>query len=286
MITISVVGETLTQWDVNRQVVVQGAPDGFRAHFWNDCTDRALVVPPNPGTVICHLPNILLQRAMPISVAIFAQGAGDGAEGKTEAAACFRVTEKLKPQDYDYTENIGYIDWTAKAQEVQAIMDDLHRRAESGEFNGQDGYSPTITVSPIEGGHRVTVTDRNGTKSVDVLDGSGTTIDLDPTLTDPTKAAQAKATGDEIRLAREAALGAQAAAQSAVAAAVSAAQAAKSAADAAEQARKTAAGKQDPLTPEQLDRIAGAVDAGYVRTQISAAIGTAETVADAILEVI
>ena len=37
--------------------------------------------------------------------------------------------------------------------------------------DGKDGYSPTIEVIDIDGGHRLTITDVNGTKTVDVLDG-------------------------------------------------------------------------------------------------------------------
>ena len=36
---------------------------------------------------------------------------------------------------------------------------------------GADGVSPTVSVSTITGGHRITITDKNGTKTVDVMDG-------------------------------------------------------------------------------------------------------------------
>lgn len=36
---------------------------------------------------------------------------------------------------------------------------------------GEDGFSPTILVTPIEGGNRVTITDINGPKTFDVMDG-------------------------------------------------------------------------------------------------------------------
>lgn len=39
--------------------------------------------------------------------------------------------------------------------------------------NGKDGYSPTIAVDDIEGGHRVTITDKDGAKKFDVMDGQG-----------------------------------------------------------------------------------------------------------------
>lgn len=39
--------------------------------------------------------------------------------------------------------------------------------------NGEDGYSPTVTVTEISGGHRVTITDAAGDHVFDVLDGQG-----------------------------------------------------------------------------------------------------------------
>lgn len=37
---------------------------------------------------------------------------------------------------------------------------------------GEDGYSPTVDVQPITGGHEVTITDADGPHSFDVMDGS------------------------------------------------------------------------------------------------------------------
>lgn len=68
----------------------------------------------------------------------------------------------------------------------QAVEDALAQAKASGEFDGEDGYtpvkgkdykdgadgvSPTVAVSAITGGHRITITDKNGTKTVDVMDG-------------------------------------------------------------------------------------------------------------------
>lgn len=38
--------------------------------------------------------------------------------------------------------------------------------------SGTNGFSPTVAVSNISGGHRVSITDKNGTKNFDVLDGA------------------------------------------------------------------------------------------------------------------
>ena len=52
--------------------------------------------------------------------------------------------------------------------------------------DGKDGVSPTISVATISGGKRVTITDKNGTKSFDVMDGldgeGGITSEDDPTV--------------------------------------------------------------------------------------------------------
>lgn len=39
--------------------------------------------------------------------------------------------------------------------------------------DGEDGYSPTVTVTEISGGHRVTITDAEGDHTFDVMDGQG-----------------------------------------------------------------------------------------------------------------
>ena len=39
--------------------------------------------------------------------------------------------------------------------------------------DGADGYSPTVSVGDISGGHRVTITDKDGEKTFDVMDGEG-----------------------------------------------------------------------------------------------------------------
>lgn len=44
-------------------------------------------------------------------------------------------------------------------------------KGERGE-RGQDGISPTVTITPITGGHRITITDADGEHSADVMDGT------------------------------------------------------------------------------------------------------------------
>lgn len=69
-------------------------------------------------------------------------------------------------------------------------------------MDGTDGFSPTVTVTNITNGHRVSVTDATGTKTFDVMNGSGSgggsSVNVDDTLTISGDAADAKATGDKI----------------------------------------------------------------------------------------
>ena len=38
--------------------------------------------------------------------------------------------------------------------------------------DGSDGFSPTISIEEIEDGHRVVITDKNGNKTIDIMDGT------------------------------------------------------------------------------------------------------------------
>lgn len=48
--------------------------------------------------------------------------------------------------------------------------------AAGGGGGGEPGYSPTVTITPITGGHRVTITDVNGDHSFDVMNGDDYTL--------------------------------------------------------------------------------------------------------------
>lgn len=56
-----------------------------------------------------------------------------------------------------------------KTSLVNAI-NEVYKRGGSG-GGGGDGFSPIIDITKIDGGHRVTITDIDGTESFDVLDG-------------------------------------------------------------------------------------------------------------------
>ena len=76
------------------------------------------------------------------------------------------------------------------AQEAADSLQELKDGIAAGNFKGEpgnDGKSPVVTVTDIENGHRISITDKDGTKTIDVLNGKdgkdGTQID-DTTVTD------------------------------------------------------------------------------------------------------
>lgn len=60
------------------------------------------------------------------------------------------------------------------AQEAADSLQELKDGIAAGDFKGEpgnDGKSPIVTVTDIENGHRVSITDKDGTKTIDVLNG-------------------------------------------------------------------------------------------------------------------
>lgn len=60
----------------------------------------------------------------------------------------------------------------SQAELEEAVDNALAEAKASGEFDGADGVSPAISVTAIAGGHRITITDKSGTKNVNVMDGA------------------------------------------------------------------------------------------------------------------
>ena len=122
-----------TQWDVDRILYISGVDSQPCMHFANAELNRALVVEAEQKNDrwTCRVPNFMLQFAGQMLISVFVQPD----EGVTVAQLHVHVRPKLKPQDYTYTENIGYINWVQKTEEVHAFMDSLDLRLVSGAVN-------------------------------------------------------------------------------------------------------------------------------------------------------
>lgn len=72
------------------------------------------------------------------------------------------------------------------AQEAADSLQELKEGIAAGDFKGEpgnDGKSPVVTVTDIENGHRVSITDKDGTKTIDVLNGQTGKTGATPVLT-------------------------------------------------------------------------------------------------------
>lgn len=74
--------------------------------------------------------------------------------------------------------NAGSLSEAPLPQNLQIVYDKLFDTYtqiksdyDSGAFDGKDGYSPTLDVTPIDNGNRITITDINGEKEIDVTNG-------------------------------------------------------------------------------------------------------------------
>lgn len=67
----------------------------------------------------------------------------------------------------------GDLTWTGSKAGMPAVPGvNIKGPAGADGADGQDGVSPAAVVTAITGGHRVTITDANGTQSFDVMDGT------------------------------------------------------------------------------------------------------------------
>ena len=72
------------------------------------------------------------------------------------------------------------------AQQAAGSLKELKDGIASGNFKGEpgdDGKSPVVTVTDLENGHRVSITDKDGTKTIDVLNGQTGKTGATPALT-------------------------------------------------------------------------------------------------------
>lgn len=115
------------QWEVDRVLFISGTTIKPFLHFANPELKRAIVVESEADgdDWTCNVPNFILQFPCPFVVSVFCQDD----EGIVEATKVYKIKPRMKPQDYTYEENIGYVNWVQKSEEAQEILDAI---AEAG----------------------------------------------------------------------------------------------------------------------------------------------------------
>lgn len=108
-------------------------------------------------TPTTHLEKFIAGEVEPIThlEQVIAEYGGGGGGGESTIAWKPTVSED------------GTISWTRTSSTTKPADQNI-----KGE-DGEDGYSPTVTITPITGGNRVTITDADGDHTFDVMNGSG-----------------------------------------------------------------------------------------------------------------
>lgn len=95
------------------------------------------------------------------------QDGQDGQDGHTPVITAVRFQGQPRLIIFADGQQIGYVLDGAKGNPGQDGQDGAPGA------DGEDGYSPTVSVEEITGGHRVTITDAEGSHAFDVMDGQG-----------------------------------------------------------------------------------------------------------------
>lgn len=124
----------LTQWDINQKIIVEGLKiepvPVF--HICNICSECAYVVSPilDGTNLVIDIPNILLQQRYPIL--LYAYYSYDDDSSKTGNVISLPVHPRVRPDDYEFVENIEYVNWAAIEEEARALIDELQNEVDRG----------------------------------------------------------------------------------------------------------------------------------------------------------
>ena len=124
----------------------------------------------------CEVPaECLAEAGGVLRIGIYASNAGGTVVIPTVWASSRVIEAGTVPSDHDPAGPTP--DWTAQVQAAAAEAlrkaQDVQERADAGEFDGDPGISPSVTVTAIPGGHCVTITDAEGARDFYVLNGPG-----------------------------------------------------------------------------------------------------------------
>lgn len=123
----------LTQWDLNQKLVVKGATTTTVPvfHFCNKLSRSALVVTASVSgnDIIVKIPNILLQQSFPIIAYMYYESADSSA--KTMHTITIPVTPRVKPNDYEFVENIDYVSFAMLDARLSTLLNVISENSTS-----------------------------------------------------------------------------------------------------------------------------------------------------------
>ena len=186
----------LYQWDYGQVLQFEGLdlPAAYTVHFSNQGIQGTAKTQVGNADGV-SIPDEYLTTGLTVYAWVYLHAGED--DGETEYAVIIPVTARPKSTEDEPTPvqqgvvdqaiaalNAGVQDVQEAVEGVQDAIDTALQEAKaSGEFDGEDGVSPTVDVTEITGGHRVSITDAEGTESFDVMNGVDGEDGVSPTAT-------------------------------------------------------------------------------------------------------
>ena len=165
----TVTANPLWQYDYGQVLVIRGLnlPDLYEVHFGQSKTGNAVTVIGTEDGV--DIPDSYLETAGEFYAWIYLH-TGEN-DGETEYQIKIPVKERAKP-----THETPTPVQQTEIEQLIATLENLIENYDGGGSGGggADGVSPTVTITEITGGHRVTITDADhpSGQTFDVMDGT------------------------------------------------------------------------------------------------------------------
>ena len=134
--------DCFTQWDFNQELYIKDWQYDYMPifHFTNTKSDVALVLKGSiepDGRAKTNVPNVLLQESYPIIVYVYYE---EENSGKTIRFSKIPVRKRPKPHDYEYTENVEYINWIKLEAEARAFIEEIANNNEQFKQDYDEAY--------------------------------------------------------------------------------------------------------------------------------------------------
>ena len=179
--------EPLTQGDYGQKLVFEGVdlPQAYEVHFSNTPDGMSKSYPGDDTGV--SVPDEFLLSGDPIYIWVFLHQTED--DGRTIYVGYIPVKRKssvsndpITPvQQNAFTQMMAILE-TAIDGIPNVIDTALQEAKDSGEFDGENGFSPVITTTEISGGHRIRIEDAQEVTFVNVMDGENGEDGFDPII--------------------------------------------------------------------------------------------------------
>lgn len=171
-----------TQWDINQEILITGASFDSKTevHFCNEKSTEALWIAHeviDSSTIKVSVPNSLLIEPLVIMIYVYCR---IGDSGRTVLTTRIPVRAKKKPQSFIYKDNVEFVrlvnlidevnqlnqtisdaenirmvnentrqtQYESLVESMNAVSDDIQKRADEGEFSATLSINDVITGDP------------------------------------------------------------------------------------------------------------------------------------------